>query len=53
MTGDEPAPVPLVHDKVHMEKFGIAPGLSGGKPATNRLSHGTVRPRRIRYGVEW
>ena len=30
------------------KSLGSSPGISGGKPATSRLSHGTVRPRLIK-----
>jgi hypothetical protein len=32
----------FVHHRSHMTRPGIEPGRRGGKPATNRLSYGTV-----------
>jgi hypothetical protein len=32
----------FVHHKYHMTKPGMEPGRRDGKPATNRLSYGTV-----------
>jgi hypothetical protein len=33
----------FVHHKSHMTWPGLGPGPPGGKPATNRLSYGTVK----------
>jgi hypothetical protein len=41
--GEKPVPVPLRSPQIpHAPTPGSNPGLQGGKPATNRLSHGTA-----------
>jgi hypothetical protein len=41
--GEKPVPVPLCPPQIsHRLDLGSNPGLRGGRPATNRLSHGTA-----------
>jgi hypothetical protein len=46
--GEKPVPVPLCPPQIpHGLDLGSNPGLRGERPATNRLSHGTVHIRRL------
>jgi hypothetical protein len=40
--GEKPVPVPLRPPQIPHGHPGSNPGLRGGRPAANRLSHGTA-----------
>jgi hypothetical protein len=51
--GEKPVPVPLCQPQIPQGlTLGSNPGLRGGRPAANRLSHGTARLQYFSMGQQ-